>query len=117
MTDKTKPEFNRAEPVHDRERFLDEFIHTLEHVGDYSVEEARAVIDAEKILPDMLSFDPSRPGGYPNGRLRTDHVIAHRLSMLTRDKIPPDGLRPHTDLLAGFPYLGTPHPAPDPAPA
>ncbi len=117
MTDETKPEFNRSEPAHDRERFLDGFIHVLEHVGGYSIEEAGAAIDAEGILPDMLSFNPAKPGGYPNGRLLTDHIVAHRLSMLTRGKLPPDGLRPHTDLLAGFPYLGTPHPNPDPAPA
>jgi len=24
-------------------------------------------------------------------------------------KIPPDGLKPHRDLLEEFPYLGTPH--------
>ncbi len=96
---------------------MEGFIHVLEHVGEYSREEARAAIDAEGILPDMLSFDPAKPAGYPNGRLPTDHIVAHRLKMLTRGKIPPDGLKSHTDLLSGFPYLGTPHSAPDPAPA
>jgi hypothetical protein len=37
--------------------------------------------------------------------------------MLSKGKIPPDGLRPHTDLLTSFPYLGTPHAHPDPPPA
>ena len=92
-------------------------IHTLEHVGGYSSPEARALIDAEGVLPDMLSFDPAKAGGYPNGRLLTDHIVAHRLAMLSNGKIPPDGLRPHTDLLTGFPFLGTPHPHPDPPPA
>jgi hypothetical protein len=115
-TDETKPEFNRGEPAHDRERFLDQFIHVLQHVGDYSVEEARAAIDAEGLLPDMLSFDPAKPGGYPNGRLLTDHIVARRLSMLSNGKIPPDGLKPHTDILTVFPYLGTPHTNPDPPP-
>jgi len=117
FTDEIKPVFNRSEPAHDRERFLDQLIHVLEHVGGYAVEEARALIDAEGILPDMLSFDPAKPGGYPNGRLLTDHIVAHRLRMLSKGKIPPDGLKPHTDLLGGFPYLGTPHPHPDPPPA
>jgi hypothetical protein len=116
LTDKVKPEFDGSEPAHDRERFLNEFIHSLEHVGGYSVEEAKAVLDAHGILPDMLSFNPAKPGGYPNGRLLTDHIVAHRLSMLSKGKIPPDGLRPHTDLLTSFPYLGTPHPNPDPPP-
>lgn len=115
-TDETKPEFDRSEPAHDRERFLDLFIHVLQHVGDYTVEDATAAIDAEGLLPDMLSFNPAKPGGYPNGRLLTDHIVAHRLSMLSKGKIPPDGLKPHTDLLKGFPYLGTPHPNPDPPP-
>ena len=92
-------------------------IHTLEHVGGYSSAEARALINAEGVLPDMLSFDPSKPGGYPNGRLLTDHIVAHRLAMLSNSKIPPDGLKPHTDLLKVFPYLGTPHAHPDPPPA
>jgi hypothetical protein len=117
MTDKTKPEFDRSEPSQDRELFLGEFIHSLEHVGGYSVEEAKAVIDAHGILPDMLSFEPGKPGGYPNGRLLTDHIVAHRLSMLSKGRIPPDGLKPHNDLLSVFPYLGTPHPNPDPPPA
>jgi len=117
LTDKVKPEFDGSEPANDKERFLDEFVHSLEHVGGYSVEEAKAVLDSHGILPDMLSFDPHKPGGYPNGRLLTDHIVAHRLAMLSNGKIPPDGLKPHTDLLADFPYLGTPHPNPDPPPA
>ncbi|MCX5889529.1 MAG: hypothetical protein NTY36_08760, partial [Deltaproteobacteria bacterium] len=117
FTDEIKPEFNRSEPAHDRERFLDQLIHVLEHVGGYSSAEARALIDAEGILPDMLGFDPAKPGGYPNGRRLTDHIVAHRLAMLSKGKIPPDGLKPHTDLLKGFPDLGTPHPHPDPPPA
>jgi len=117
LTDKTKPEFDRSEPAQDRDLFLDEFVHSMEHVGGYSAEEAKAALDAHGILPDMLSFNPGKPAGYPNGRLPTDHIVARRLSMLSKDKIPPDGLKPHTDLLTGFPYLGTPHPNPDPPPA
>jgi hypothetical protein len=116
-TDETKPEFDRGEPASDRERFLEIFIHSMEHVGGYSHDEAREAIDAESLLPDMLSFDPTQPGGYPNGRLLTDHIVARRLKMLSRGKIPPDGLKPHTDLLTEFPFLGTPHPNPDPPPA
>jgi hypothetical protein len=116
FTDEVKPEFNRSEPAHDLERFLDPVIHSLEHVGGYSREEAKALVEAQGVLPDMLSFNPTKPGGYPNGRLLTDHIVAHRLAMLSKDKIPPDGLKPHTDLLSSFPYLGTPHAHPDPPP-
>jgi hypothetical protein len=117
FTDEIKPIFNRSEPAQDRELFLDHLIHSMEHVGGCSREEAIAVIDAEGISPDMLSFNPAKPGGYPNGRLLTDHIVAHRLAMLSKGKIPPDGLKPHTDLLKVFPYLGTPHAHPDPPPA
>ena len=57
----------------------------------------------------MLSFDPSQPAQYPNGRVFTDDVINHRLAFLTKGECPPDGLKPHTDVLKVFPYLGTPH--------
>ena len=111
-TDETKEEYNRTEPAHDRERFLDQFIHVLGHTGDYSTAEAKAAIDAERLLPDMLGFDPAKRGGYPNGRLLTDHVVAHCQAFMSKGEIPSDGLRPHTDLLPEFPYLGRPHPVP-----
>lgn len=117
LTDEVKPQFDADEPANDRERYLGHFLESLEHVGGYSVDEAKATLDAHGILPDMLSFDPAMPGGYPNGRLLIDHIIAHRLAMLSNGTIPPDGLTPHTDLLTSFPYLGTPHEKPDPAPA
>ena len=109
-TDETKEEYNRTDPVHDRERFLDQFVHVLGHTGNYTREEAIAAIDAEKLLPDMMSYNPSKPAGYPNGRVLTDHVVAHRLAFISKGEIPPDGLKPHSDLLEEFPYLGTPHP-------
>jgi hypothetical protein len=107
--DETKEEYNAAEPAQDRERFMEQFVHVLGHTGDYSPEEARAAIDRDGLLPDMLSYDPTQPLGYPNGRLLTDHVVAHRLAFISKGEIPPDGLEPHTDLLGEFPYLGTPH--------
>ena len=110
-TDETKEEFNGSEPVHDRERWLDQFAHLMGHTGNYTREEAIAAIDEHRVLPDMLSYDPSKPARYPNGRVFTDDVIDHRLAFLSKGEIPPDGLRPHTDLLDEFPYLGTPHPA------
>ncbi|HUZ55462.1 MAG TPA: DUF4331 family protein [Streptosporangiaceae bacterium] len=108
-TDETKEEYNGSEPVHDRERWLDQFVHLMGHTGNYTREEAIAAIDAHRLLPDMLSYDPSKPARYPNGRVFADNVIDHRLGFLSKGEIPPDGLRPHTDLLDEFPYLGTPH--------
>ncbi|MDG2050027.1 MAG: hypothetical protein P8M78_07675, partial [Myxococcota bacterium] len=57
-----------------------------------------------------LSFDPSRPAVYPNGRSLADDVLNDRLSFLSKGEIPHDGLSPHTDFLKEFPYLGAPHP-------
>jgi hypothetical protein len=108
-TDDTKEEYNASEPVHDRERWIEQFIHLMGHTGSYSREEAIAAIDQEGTLPDMLTFDPSKPARYPNGRVFTDDVIDYRLSFLSKGDIPPSGLSPHTDTLAEFPYLGTPH--------
>jgi hypothetical protein len=108
-TDDTKLEFNASEPVNDRKRWTDQFVHLMGHTGNYTREEAIAAIDAEGILPDVLCFDPSKPAKYPNGRAFTDDVINHRLALLSKGAIPPTGLKPHTDVLTEFPYLGTPH--------
>jgi len=110
-TDDTKEEYNASEPVNDRKRWMEMFIHLMGHTGDYSREEAIKAIDEHGILPDVLSFEPAKPAKYPNGRVFTDDVIDFRLAFLTKGDCPPTGLRPHTDVLAEFPYLGPPHPA------
>jgi len=108
-TDETKEEYNAGEPIDDRRRWLDQFVHLMGHTGNYTRDEAIAAIDADGVLPDMLTFDPTKPARYPNGRVFTDDVIDHRLAFLSKGDIPPTGLRPHTDILAEFPYIGTPH--------
>jgi hypothetical protein len=109
-TDETKEEYNASEPVNDRNRWLDQFVHLMGHTGNYTREEAIAAIDKDRILPDMLCYNSSLPVKYPNGRVFTDDVIDHRLAFLSKGDIPPSGLKPHTDILAEFPYIGTPHP-------
>ncbi len=108
-TDDTKEEYNASEPVNDRGRWLDQFVHLMGHTGNYTRDEAIAAIDRERTLPDVLTFDPSKPAKYPNGRVFTDDVIDYRIAFLTKGQCPPQGLRPHTDVLAEFPYLGVPH--------
>jgi hypothetical protein len=39
----------------------------------------------------------------------TDDVFSARFAWLTRNKVTPDGLKPHDDLQAEFPYLGLPN--------
>jgi hypothetical protein len=111
-TDDTKEEYNASEPVNDRNRWTAQFVHLMGHTGGYTDAEAIAAIDADALLPDMLTLDPAKPAKYPNGRVFTDDVIDHRLAFLSKGDIPPSGLKPHTDVLREFPYLGTPHPAP-----
>ena len=108
-TDDTKEEYNAGDPVRDRERWMGMFIHLMGHTGGYTRAEAVEAIEDEGILPDMLTFDPSKPAKYPNGRVFTDDVIDYRLAFLTKGECPPTGLRPHTDTLDVFPYLGPPH--------
>jgi len=109
-TDDTKEDYNASEPVNDRRRWLEQFVHLMGHTGNYTREEAIAAIDRERTLPDVLSFDPSKRPVYPNGRSFTDDVINYRLAFLTNNQCPPTGLKPHTDILKEFPYIGTPHP-------
>jgi hypothetical protein len=96
-----------AEPANDA-RFIATFAHSLEHAGGYSPDEARRV--AGTLLPDILRFDPRCAASYPNnGRALTDDVSDHFLAILTNGKVTTDKVGPHTDLLAAFPYLGSPH--------
>jgi hypothetical protein len=65
---------------------------------------------AATLLPDVLPYQPGRGASYPtNGRALTDDVEAYFLPVVTNGKVKGDGLKPHTDLLAEFPYVGPPH--------
>jgi hypothetical protein len=104
-----KSAYTAGEPANDA-RFIAVFAHSLEHTGGYTPEEATRV--AATLLPDMLPFEPGRQASYPsNGRALTDDVVAHFIPVLTNGKITGDGVAPHTDLLADFPYVGPPHDA------
>ena len=99
--------YNGAEPAGDSQ-FIPLFAHALEHTGGYAAADAARV--AATLLPDILPFDHTRPASYPaNGRALTDDVQDHFLAILTNGKVTTDGVGPHGDLLADFPYLGPPH--------
>jgi hypothetical protein len=76
----------------------------------YTGEEAGRALTI--VLPDILHYDRSRPAAYPNGRTLTDDVFDARLAFVTHGQVAGDQTGPHTDVLADFPYLGNPHPAP-----
>jgi len=96
-----------GEPADDG-RFISVFAHALEHVGGYAPEEARRA--ARTLLPDVLSYDPTRPASFPsNGRTLTDDAGDVFVAVLTNGKVTEDKVGPHGDLLPEFPYLGPPH--------
>jgi len=92
----------------DDARFVASFAHALEHTGGYAPEEARRA--ARTLLPDVLSYDPTRPASFPgNGRTLTDDAADAFLAVFTNGKVTQDKVGPHGDLLSAFPYLGPPH--------
>jgi hypothetical protein len=96
-----------GEPADD-DRFVPVFAHSLEHTGGYAPEEATRA--ARTLLPDVLSYEPTRPASFPsNGRTLTDDAGDAFLAILTNGKVTGDKIGPHVDLLAEFPYLGPPH--------
>ena len=96
-----------SDPANDA-HWVETFAHSLEHSGNYAPEAAKRL--ANTLLPDIMPFVPGRPAVYPaNGRGLTEDVIDHFLNLFTNGKVTEDGVGPHTDLLAEFPYLGPPH--------
>jgi uncharacterized protein DUF4331 len=75
--------------------------------GQYSADQAMAI--AKILLPDTLTYDYSSAAGYLNGRRLQDDVIDISLSLVTNGGLTGDGVGPHTDYTAEFPYLGKPH--------
>ena len=96
------------------------FFSSLDSEGAYTTAQAQAL--AGILIPDVLTY--SRTSALPaplNGRGLADDVIDTELNITTggdplglfgRDAtgaVPGDGVGPHTDYLAHFPYLGAPH--------
>jgi Domain of unknown function (DUF4331) len=101
-----KDNFNARQPADDVANYLQPWSKLLEANG-YPPDEATAA--ARIVLPDILRYDRARPAAYPNGRALADDVFSARFAWLTNGKKSPDGLKPHDDLSAEFPYLGPPH--------
>jgi len=89
---------------------------TGEKKGDYMAgapaDDARFTRVAGTLLPDILHYDPKLPASYPdNGRNLSDDVMDLFISTISNGKVKTDNVGPHKDLLASFPYLGSPHKA------
>ncbi|WP_432152992.1 DUF4331 family protein [Streptomyces tricolor] len=102
-----KEAYNAGEPADDWDTYREPWTAVLQHFGGYDRQAAEQAL--RTVLPDILRLDRGKPAAYPNGRTLTDDVTSARLAMLTAGKVPTDHIGPHTDLLPGFPYLGTPH--------
>ena len=99
--------YNARQPADDVANYLGPWSKILEN-GGYAPDEARQA--ALMVLPDILGYDRTKPATYPNGRILTDDVYSTRFAWLTHGNVGPTGLKPHGDLLTGFPFLGVPHP-------
>ena len=102
-----KNDFNATDPVDDVKKFLKPLSETLERHG-YPHGEARTA--ALTILPDILHYDRTAPAHYPNGRVVTDDVFSTRMIFMVHGQATPQSIKPHDDLTADFPFLGTPNP-------
>jgi hypothetical protein len=102
-----KDQFNVRHPADDVANYMEPWARLLQEKGGYTTEEARAA--ALIVLPDILRFDRDRPVAYPNGRALDDDAFSARFAWLSNGKIPSQGLKPHDDLTAAFPYLGPPN--------
>ena len=97
------------------------FFSSLDSEGAYSDPQAAAL--ARVLIPDVLVYSRSSSLPAPlNGRALADDVIDVELNVTTggdplglfadrnaTGAVPSDGVGPHTDYLARFPYLGRPH--------
>lgn len=101
-------EYSSGEPNQDRARWMGHLIELMADTGGYSRDEAISAIEAEGTLPDVLTYKPSAPAGYPNGRRLTDDVADYRSKFLTNGQKGFSGLSAPADLLPEFPYLGAP---------
>jgi hypothetical protein len=99
--------FNATDPVDDVRNYLKPLSETLQRHG-YPPGEATAA--ALTLLPDILHYDRTKPAHYPNGRVMTDDVFSARMIFMVHGQATPQGVGPHDDLVAHFPYLGPPNP-------
>jgi hypothetical protein len=116
----TKNNFNATPPSHQRTAFGGKFrtniIATLTNINavlgtghpDYTPAQAAGIADI--LLPDVLTYDTATKAVGPlNGRALADDVIDVELGLTTNGSVTSDGVGPHHDYLATFPYLGNPH--------
>jgi len=106
FVDELKNAFNAGHPADDVDNSLEPWQKLLESRG-YPPDEARDTVLTA--LPDVMHYDRDKPAHWPNGRILTDDVYDMRMSFLTHGKVTSDGVEPHDDYMAEFPFLGVPN--------
>jgi hypothetical protein len=71
---------------------------------------------ADALLPDILTFDTSKPWGFLNGRQLQDDVIDGELQLITGNSAATDNVANDSTFLNEFPFVGSPNTTPAPTP-
>ena len=111
-----KDSFNRGVPADDVKNFRDAIVGRLTQLsGDatYAGTTADTII-----LPDVLTFDTTSAGGFPNGRAPSNDVIDAVLNIVTKGAITTDNVAANdVPFLTAFPFFAPPHQAVEAVPA
>jgi hypothetical protein len=102
-----KHTFTGSHPADQLARFLPKVVAVFQ---EYGFSEAEATPLAREWLPDIMPYDYTSAARFPNGRTLIDDTVDSFAHLVTRGRSAPSIVRPHTDLLDQFPYLGPPHP-------
>jgi hypothetical protein len=101
--------FNRTSPKDDVAKWRDHMITNLQ-----APPLSRTLVDAQGLadvlLPDVITYDPTNPGGFLNGRKLTDDVIDIELGVLSNNLVTTDFVADDNTFLTVFPYLAAPNP-------
>ncbi len=97
-----KDAFNQTKPVDDLSKWTSTLVAKL---NTLSADPALA----DALLPDVLTFDTSKPWGFLNGRQLPDDVIDGELQLITGSSAASDFVSNDSTFLSGFPYLGAPN--------
>lgn len=101
--------FNSTQPRTDRQLFNEDVVSTLLALGN---DQATADALASVLLPDLLTFDTTKPSAFLNGRNLDDDVIDAELGLIIANPLFPksDGVNANdVPFLTTFPYMAEPH--------
>jgi hypothetical protein len=104
-----KDNFNNTKPANDVASWKTTVVAALNGLGsDPKL--------ADALLPDILTFDTSKPLNFLNGRALTDDVIDAELQLITGNSAATDSVSNDSTFLSVFPYLGSPNTMAAPTP-